>query len=604
MSESTNGPDGKRPDEPETDLWLPSSAQGKPRKRSWTSEIDRRRFLTRTALLTVGGSSLAALAAACGGDDSADPAPGPPPEPEPDPAPEPAPDPPPEPPPLPTTARLALGGEVRSLDVDGADQNYIPSLSVTWGCYDWLTDYVLPKEFEAAKAAAAEGLQANPMLAESWETSADGLVYQFNLREGVVSALGNPLTAEGVTFMAAKTLAGAATGFFLLGVVGGVLDPAQVVAVDDLTVEITLTEPNALLPLVLGTPWLVVYDMEAVRPNITDDDPFASAWLSENTAGFGPYVVASNEQDGKIVTLAAQDNYWGDPVIPEVVQQDVTEQSARLQLLLTGDVEYGEDLSAIQLQELDDNEGTKAERFVSTLANHMSLTREPPWDDVALRQGVAMAVPYDDILTTVFQGRALKWDSPLAPFVQGYTDQFGYTYDMEAAAAALAPVQGEKLTFAYNEVSPATEQIAILVSASLQEVGIDAQIEKVTRAVFDEQLRNRPTDLPNHFHHQNAPLFPTPFYTLFLAYTEAGFDNYHVYTDDEMTEIVNELKGATDPARISELTLRGQEIAMRDLTIIPIAWTGSTQGTAVNLDITEGYTSVGLVRWPDLAFNA
>ena len=89
MSESTNGPDEKRPDEPETDLWLPSSAQGKPRKRSWTSEIDRRRFLTRTALLTVGGSSLAALVAACGGDDSAEPAPAPAPA-EPDPAPEPA----------------------------------------------------------------------------------------------------------------------------------------------------------------------------------------------------------------------------------------------------------------------------------------------------------------------------------------------------------------------------------------------------------------------------------------------------------------------------------------------------------------------------------
>ena len=617
MSESTNRPDD-RPDDGATELWLPSG------ERTWSSEIDRRRFLTRTLLLTAGGGSLAALAAACGGDDDAaapPPAPEPPPEPAPapepapEPPPEPAPDPPPEPPPpepaappepapeppppARTSAVLSLGGEARTLDPDGADRGYIPSLSIVWAAYDYLVDFGLPRDFDEVAAGAIEGFEPLPMLAESWESSADGTVWRFNLRPGVVSSFGNPLTAESITFMVEKTIAAGGTGGFLMGV-GGVTDPSQVKAIDDATVEFTLEAANDIFLLNLGVPWLVAYDTVELKQHITDEDPFGAEWLNENTAGFGPYVIDRFEQDGKLVTLKAREDYWGVQPIPEIVQQDVSEQSARLQLLLTGDADYAEDLSPLQLLEVEESDAAQVTHLTSTHSTHMALTVEPPFDDLAIRQGIAQAIPYDDIVQTVFQGNALVWKSCYAPFIQGFTDEFAYATDLEAATAALAPVQGEKITFSYNEVSPATEQVAILVQAALQEAGLDAQIEKLTRAVFDEQLRERPTKLPNHFHHQNAPLYPTPYYALFLYYAEGGFNNHHEYTEEEMTSIVEELKVTSDPAQVNELARRGQEIAMRDLPIIPVVHTGTAQATAADLDISQGFTANGLIKWQNL----
>ena len=470
--------------------------------------------------------------------------------------------------------------------------------------YDYLTDFVVPKDFEEAKAAALAGLEPVPALAESWEVSADGLTYRFNLRDGVVSQYGNPLNPESFRFMIEKTVTAGATGAFILGLIGGVGDPGQLTAVDDLTFDITLNEPNPLFLLAIGTIWTVAYDTIELQNHITDDDPYASEWLADNTAGFGPYVVESIEQDGKIVTLQARDDYWGAKPTQTVVQQDVTEQATRLQLLLNQETDYAENLTPTQQEEVASSDVAHVIEFVSTHANHMSVTQEPPWDDPAIRQGIAMAIPYDDIATTVFRGTGQTWKSAYAPWIQGYVEDFAYQTDIAAATAALAPVSGETLTFNYSDAAPASELIAILVQASLAEAGLNIELEKLPTGVWDEQLRNRPTDLPNHFHHQNAPLYPTPYYALFLCCGTGGFDNYHNYLNEEMDELLAELKVESDAATIEELARRGQEIAMRDLPVIPIHWTGQTQSAANGLDVTQSFTGVGLVKWQNLGWSA
>ena len=68
MTEQLRQPTGNEPEE----------------KGFWKNEIDRRRFINRSLLATLGGASLAGIAAACGGDDDvAAPAPAPEPAPEP-----------------------------------------------------------------------------------------------------------------------------------------------------------------------------------------------------------------------------------------------------------------------------------------------------------------------------------------------------------------------------------------------------------------------------------------------------------------------------------------------------------------------------------------
>jgi peptide/nickel transport system substrate-binding protein len=87
--------------------------------------------------------------------------------------------------------------------------------------------------------------QFTPLLAESWEKSADGLVWTFHLRPDVKFHDGEPLTAEAVkkSIEAAKDHAGAS--FIWLP-----LDKVEVV--DDLTVNFTLKWAQPL-ELIVGS---------------------------------------------------------------------------------------------------------------------------------------------------------------------------------------------------------------------------------------------------------------------------------------------------------------------------------------------------------------
>ena len=115
------------------------------------------------------------------------------------------------------------------------------------------------------------------------------------------------------------------------------------------------------------------------------------------------------------------------------------------------------------------------------------------------------------------------------------------------------------------------------MQASLAEACLNIELEKLPAGVWYEQLRNRGTD---------------------------RFDNYHNYLNEEMDELLAQLKVESDAATIEELARRGREIAMRDLPVIPIHWTGQTQSAANGLDVTQSFAGVGFVKWQNLGWSA
>ena len=91
-----------------------------------------------------------------------------------------------------------------------------------------------------------EDMSPEPGLAESWETSDDGLTWTFDIREGVLWSDGEPLTAADIAFTYSRIIDGgpeASTwGSYLTSVTAAE-------APDDTTVVLTLEKPNAVLPL-------------------------------------------------------------------------------------------------------------------------------------------------------------------------------------------------------------------------------------------------------------------------------------------------------------------------------------------------------------------
>ena len=101
--------------------------------------------------------------------------------------------------------------------------------------------------------------EAMPLLAESYEASPDKLVYTIKLRQGVKFHTGQPMTAKDVAY-SYNYIRDPKNGSPGAGDFGTI---KSIDVVDDHTVKITLSEPNASLLMTLGNKYGAV-----IRPDI------------------------------------------------------------------------------------------------------------------------------------------------------------------------------------------------------------------------------------------------------------------------------------------------------------------------------------------------
>ena len=92
-----------------------------------------------------------------------------------------------------------------------------------------------------------EELQFQPALADSWETSEDGLTWTFDLRDGVTWHNGREFVADDVVFSYNRIIDEELSNAYRFSSV------EEVTAPDPRTVEITLTQPTPSLLVNLGS---------------------------------------------------------------------------------------------------------------------------------------------------------------------------------------------------------------------------------------------------------------------------------------------------------------------------------------------------------------
>ena len=169
-----------------------------------------------------------------------------------------------------------------------------------------------------------------PALAKSWDISADGLEYTFNLQENVLFSDGNPFNAEAVKFSIER---------FLSEELPNTKAPyskiVEVVAVDETTVVLKLEKPSSeLLPAMSNT------NIAMLSPASIALGSEAFLGIGSNAPiGTGPYVLKEYLVDDQ-VTVERNQTYWGvNPYYDEVVFLIVPEATTRESLLLSGQVD-------------------------------------------------------------------------------------------------------------------------------------------------------------------------------------------------------------------------------------------------------------------------
>ncbi|MDR6869784.1 peptide/nickel transport system substrate-binding protein [Bosea sp. BE125] len=334
-----------------------------------------------------------------------------------------------------------------------------------------------------------EGGTPGPLLSEKIDVSSDGKTYTFALRKGVKFHNGAPLTSADVVwswnrYMDPKTDWRCLTEFD--GRNG--LKVEAVEAPDANTVTMKLNAPNALfLDALARTDCAMagVIHKDSVKADGSFDKPIGTGpfkmgeWKRNEyftMSAFEGY--ASPKTDGKI------DGYLGSkrPLVKDVKFLIVRDPATVKAGLLSGAIDMGGILNS------DVDELRKAANLtvqVGTNAVRHGLliqTRDPLLKNVKLRQAIAAAIDYDELVSAASADLAKPNNSPLYPGSSyfGDVEKQGFKYDPAQAKKLLqeSGYKGETITILANKRPTAVSfPQAVVAQSMLQAIGIKVEIE-------------------------------------------------------------------------------------------------------------------------------
>lgn len=279
-----------------------------------------------------------------------------------------------------------------------------------------------------------------PALAESWTISDDRKTYTFKLRPGVSFTDGAPWNADAAIFNLDRML-NPDFAYHQPGAVGMLrwvwVDLDSYRKVDDMTVEITLKQPNAefLRRLALGgtgSPRMI--SPEAVKKLGNDG-------INEQPVGTGPYKMIERVV-GERTVLERNDGYWDPKRLPKtrtLVVRGIPEVATRELALLTGEVDMVSTPSPDSLEYLQAQGMNLVQGPVSTVYLMWLNFKEKPIQDVRVRRAMIMAIDRDGMAKYLRKGTAQPAYGILHFGGPGWDpDWRDYPYDPEGAKKLLA----------------------------------------------------------------------------------------------------------------------------------------------------------------------
>ncbi len=414
-----------------------------------------------------------------------------------------------------------------------------------------------------------------PGLAESWTTSDDGTVWTFKLREGVKFHDGEPFNAEAVKFNIER-IQDPETASPKASLVNMV---ESVNVEDEYTVSFTLTEPSSVfLAQISG------YTVSMLSPKSVET---YGDTVGQNPVGTGPLKLESWDF-GSSLTLTRFDDYWGEKAtVDSVTIRIVPEDASRVMMLKTGDADIVAGIPPIQIADLETDPNVKVlqETGYRTIFIGMNSTIEP-FDDIRVRQAVNYAIDRESIITNIMRDVASYPDSFMISNVIDYSAKgLGcYEYNPEKAKELLAEAGAEGMSVVLSTPEGRytnDRQVAEVIQAMLQEVGINAEINVLDWGAYQEQANAG--QLPMFLLGMGCPT-GDPEFNLFQNFGTEGPQNYSCYSNATVDELLTEQSTILDNDERADVMYQIQEELKNDACAAPLYYEVQTYGTAADVD--------------------
>jgi peptide/nickel transport system substrate-binding protein len=310
-----------------------------------------------------------------------------------------------------------------------------------------------------------------PYLAESITANDDASVWTIALRPDVTFHNGEPLNAAAVQANFDAVLASPTSS-------GTLAQLESMRIVDDLTLELTMTEPWAAFPNTLTGGFSGQLGYVAAPAMLANPDG------SRNPIGTGPFVFQEWVPDDHL-TVVRNDDYWQDPAyLDDVTFRPITDSASRQRAFDNGDTDIYYTASAPEVTSYLDQESSGDVSVVAAPPSDpdviMLNTREAPLDDVRVRQAMAHSLDVSRIIDYL-EGTGLT-ETATGPYPQEsfWFNETDYpAYDVAEATRLVDEYEGEngpiQLEYAGTQ-DPFIVGYQELIQSMWAEAGIDVSI--------------------------------------------------------------------------------------------------------------------------------
>jgi peptide/nickel transport system substrate-binding protein len=330
-----------------------------------------------------------------------------------------------------------------------------------------------------------------PSIATKWATkdAGDSWKVTFNLRNQKFAS-GNPVTSDDVVYTFDRAIALKGNGSFLFDEVAN-MKIGSTKAINKNTVEVTLPKtasPAAFLNLLTFNIGGIV-DSVVVKSKAVNND-YGSAWLKNNSAGSGPYVLNRWDQNQQVI-LDANKNSRLLPRLSRIILREMKEANTQKIALESGEVDIAENLTPDMVKAKASDSKYVVYKADSLRLQYLGMNSGAGslFEDARVRQAVRWALDQDSMVNVLAGGNARKVQTIVPAGLFGFNPATPYSVNVEKAKALLTAA-GKPNGFEFEMLVPQGScaagvpcaDLAAKIQSDLAKIGLKANIKQIVQS--------------------------------------------------------------------------------------------------------------------------
>ena len=438
--------------------------------------------------------------------------------------------------------------------------------------------------FEGLVSVSPAG-DIQPRLAEKWENK-DNTVWTFHLRPGATWSDGTAITAQDIVWSWQRLVSPLTASPYAsypgnMHIVNGAEiargqkapETLGVRAVDDVTFEVTLTQPNAAFLAMLAHPSLVPLDKVLISR-------YGDKWTKpEHMVTSGPYKLSQWVVNERIVA-ERNPRYWDNAhtVINKVTYLPISSEAADINRYKAGEIDIVYTVPINQFAQLKKTLGEQlnVSPQLATYYYQFNTTR-PPFNDPRVRRALNMALDKDIIAEKVLgQGQRPAWlvSQPDIGGVKLHNPEYA-SWSRDKRIAEAKKLLSEA---GYNETHPLVFNLLYNTSESHQRIAIAASSMWKKNLGVEAKLQNQEwKTMLDTMHTHN---FDAVRYAWIADYDDAAtfLNNFRTGDSENTSQYSNPAydEALRNAAKASDTTARGkfyqqaEDLLGQDVPAIPV----------------------------------